>query len=379
MALNWTNKTNGVDDINADDFNELVDSIEKEFGKKINKEDGKGLSSNDFTDADKEKIKDSVKFKGKTQENLLPTENNNIGDVYKLENYLLSGKYIYKAWTDVDETVISDGYGFNFGESILSSDEDADDTSIVIPVNIYNNSYNKIGMCELLNAREIPLWVVNNSTVSLTLDEVYYIERADGKIPTDLEPTSVGYAIYNGESFDKFYTDETVDKKFAEVKEDYKNEIIQATDLKLIKKVTLEEDVTDVKFTFDKPLSEIVFFFNGNFDVAGSSKALCLRSDSGVWYMFYRTVSLSTSKKYYFAHAKEIRERLWETYVTKAFTSGLQGLDNSTTTAEVVISERGKNISRYVNDLNLFVANREHKFAIGTTIEIWGREEDENI
>lgn len=56
MALNWTEKANGIDTIEADDFNNLVDSIEEELDKKVNQETGKVLSSNDFTDLLKEKL-----------------------------------------------------------------------------------------------------------------------------------------------------------------------------------------------------------------------------------------------------------------------------------------------------------------------------------
>lgn len=43
--LNWTTKTNDVDDVVAEDFNNLVSSIETELEKKVDKEDGKGLSA----------------------------------------------------------------------------------------------------------------------------------------------------------------------------------------------------------------------------------------------------------------------------------------------------------------------------------------------
>lgn len=43
--LNWTTKTNDVDDVLAEDFNNLVSSIETELEKKVDKEDGKGLSA----------------------------------------------------------------------------------------------------------------------------------------------------------------------------------------------------------------------------------------------------------------------------------------------------------------------------------------------
>ena len=184
-----------------------------------------------------EELIDTLEFKGDAEENSLPTENNVKGDVYRLyekdniittEKYLLSGEYVYKAWIGDNDEIISSGDGFDFNDSILTSDEDIHDFEYKnFPVNIYDVSYNNIGTCDLFYAPEIPLWVVKNSTVPLTENETYYVERADGKIPVNLEPTTVeefekiikGYAIYNGESFDKFYNDETVDNKIENAKQ----------------------------------------------------------------------------------------------------------------------------------------------------------------
>lgn len=63
--LNWTTKTDDVDDVTAEDFNNLVANIETEFDKKVDKVTGKGLSENNYTDTDKAevaKIKDKVGF-----------------------------------------------------------------------------------------------------------------------------------------------------------------------------------------------------------------------------------------------------------------------------------------------------------------------------
>ena len=193
---------------------------------------------------------DILHYKGESNEDLLPTDENHKGDTYKIEKYLISSKYVYKAWEadhdgdGVDE-IISDGHGFDLYEDILASGEDRNDYSLVIPINIYDNSYTKIGTGELFYAGELPLWVFTKA-VSLTLDETYYIERADGKIPADLEPTTFGYAIYNGESFDKFYNDETVDNKIAEVAS-AKADVPKPYEF--IETVTLAEDVTEVNLS----------------------------------------------------------------------------------------------------------------------------------
>lgn len=80
MSLNWINKTNGIDDINADDFNNLVQSIEEEFNNKVAKEDGKVLSTNDYTNEEKSRVENSMQFKGEAE----PAENASAGDTYKV-------------------------------------------------------------------------------------------------------------------------------------------------------------------------------------------------------------------------------------------------------------------------------------------------------
>lgn len=63
--LNWTKKIDDVDNVLAEDFNNLVADIETELDKKVDKVTGKGLSANDYTDTDKAevaKIKDKVGF-----------------------------------------------------------------------------------------------------------------------------------------------------------------------------------------------------------------------------------------------------------------------------------------------------------------------------
>lgn len=174
-----------------------------------------------------DKLKNGVlHYKGVAKEDLESTAINTIGDMYKVEKYLLSSKYIYKAWIDdlnedgVDE-IISDGDGFDFDENyeaFLAEGEDGGDIQHQdIPANIYDASYNKIGTCDLFYASEIPLFVVRNSTVELIKNETYYVERADGNIPANLESTALWYLIYNGENFDKFYIAETVEEKIKSI------------------------------------------------------------------------------------------------------------------------------------------------------------------
>ena len=52
----WTPKTDNVDDIVAEDFNNAFYTIENDVKNKVDKEDGKGLSTEDFTTAEKNKL-----------------------------------------------------------------------------------------------------------------------------------------------------------------------------------------------------------------------------------------------------------------------------------------------------------------------------------
>ena len=54
--LNWTTKANDVDDVLAEDFNNLVANIETEFDKKVNSDGNKVLSDNNFTNDYKTKL-----------------------------------------------------------------------------------------------------------------------------------------------------------------------------------------------------------------------------------------------------------------------------------------------------------------------------------
>lgn len=56
MALSWTDKVNNVDDIDAGDVNALAHSIQQLESDKVDKIEGKTLTSNDFTDTDKAKL-----------------------------------------------------------------------------------------------------------------------------------------------------------------------------------------------------------------------------------------------------------------------------------------------------------------------------------
>ena len=142
--------------------------------------------------------------------------------------------------------------------------------------------------------------------------------------------------------------------------------------LKLIKTITIEEDITDVNVNFDKGLKEIVVIMNVAFD-EDVTKAICCRSDGGQWYWFYDTITLKTTKRFFYAHTKEIFERHWES-IMPASLDGETLWSNGNINAKYSLKIRNQLCSRYVKDLNFFVAGRANKFMAGSTIEIWGAE-----
>lgn len=142
--------------------------------------------------------------------------------------------------------------------------------------------------------------------------------------------------------------------------------------LKLIKTITVEDDVTDIDVTLDKGLKEIAVIMHVAFNEA-ATKGLSCRSNGGKWYMFSTSVGLTTDKRYFYAHAKELHERRWETTMFGATSPNLGG--TSTVTPKIAVSNREENISRYPKDFNFFTVGRTSKFVAGSTIEIWGVEE----
>ncbi len=151
--------------------------------------------------------------------------------------------------------------------------------------------------------------------------------------------------------------------------------------LKLLKTITLEEDVEQINVDFETPLDEIAILFDVAFLKEESDKAMAARTDGGGWYMFWAGGAMKTNKKYFFVHSKEYAERCWETFASGAFFGGTQGISNSTTTPKLIMSRRTSTLlkSKYVKDLNIFIPQNtsENAFAAGSTIEIWGHEADE--
>lgn len=148
--------------------------------------------------------------------------------------------------------------------------------------------------------------------------------------------------------------------------------------LKLLKTITLEEDVEKVIVEFDKPLDEIAILLNCGFAIE-ETKTIAVRTDGGGWYMCWAGgLAVKNAKRYFYAHAKEFGERKWEC-VFSGLMEGLQGISNSTSTPKLAVSRRYESVSRYVNTMEILIANNttNNAFSAGGTIEIWGREADE--
>lgn len=147
--------------------------------------------------------------------------------------------------------------------------------------------------------------------------------------------------------------------------------------LKLLKTITLAEDVASLDVKFDKPLDEIVLFFDVAFLVE-ETKAMAAKTDQGSWYMFWAGGAMKNTKQLFFVHAKEFAEYRWETFASGGFFGTTQGISASTTTPKHIISTRDRIPikSRFVNDLNIFITNNTsgNAFTAGSTIEIWGHE-----
>lgn len=126
IALLLNNSSEAVDSIMElaaamDENEDVVDALEQAIGTKVDKVDGMGLSHNDFTDEDKEKLNSPV-----------PTTNVVHGEAQELlsniiETYILNVNYSLLAF-DTDEIVFSTSPGDDSGSG-GSGSEDPDDTT----------------------------------------------------------------------------------------------------------------------------------------------------------------------------------------------------------------------------------------------------------
>lgn len=151
-----------------------------------------------------------------------------------------------------------------------------------------------------------------------------------------------------------------------------------AEQLKLIKTITLEEDVTDINVTFDKGLKEIFVVMKIGFDQE-TGGMFCCRTDGGVWYPMRQRFNLPITPHDYFMYAKEQIERLWQTAQPDKPVLRIEANTESALVSALNFTKRPLTIKRFPKDLNFFVQGRAQKITAGSTIEIWGVEADENI
>ena len=144
--------------------------------------------------------------------------------------------------------------------------------------------------------------------------------------------------------------------------------------LKLLKTITLEEDVTAINVTFDKPLREFAVLFEGAFTDAVNA-SIGAYTNSGLWYAFNRSLTLRTDKNYFYAHVTELSERNWEAIYQDGLCNSIGG--SSSTGARYVYSQRADNLSRYIKDLRIIVQGGQASFVSGAKFTIWGVEVDE--
>lgn len=167
-------------------------------------------------------------------------------------------------------------------------------------------------------------------------------------------------------------------------------EAFDRKELKHIKTITLEEAVTSISTTFEKPLKELWVRFIGALDIEAkvTDCVLSARCDAGIQYFAYfgNQTFEPNQKKVFAFHAKEIVPRNWETEFCKTPITGsetnngyfLQGISAQTSDLRKSYSTRTQySLTPYVNDLDFAVHNGKYSFAIGSTLEIWGVEVDE--
>ena len=140
--LNWTTKTDDVDDVLAEDFNNLVSSIEIELNKKVDKVTGKGLSTNDYTNTEKAEV---AKVKDKADINNVLTKDNTTEYTPSTDYNPATKKYVdekderIKYYGDPDIIPSPESYFTvnSTGETITGlSDTGKTQTELVIPYKI---------------------------------------------------------------------------------------------------------------------------------------------------------------------------------------------------------------------------------------------------
>ncbi len=216
-----------------------------------------------------EKINDTVHYKGEAEETSLPTEGNLKGDVYKLavpviEKQYVTGSIGFYEWTETDGYFYVDGaYSLMTEEEKNIYNEYSEDwaangniTPFNISVDFYNDNWEYVGTAEVYYDDAPIHWVFEGYSDYgkpewLTEGNTYNLVRTDEKTSTFTLPTHIfeaepdlniaDYALYNGESFDKFYASDAIDEKIGNIETNYlKKDYTKITELEIT-----EEDITN--------------------------------------------------------------------------------------------------------------------------------------
>lgn len=226
-----------------------VSNVEEE-NKKLEEQ----IASLDGRMSDLEEIAGSVKegtlaLKGEIEESELPTEGNITGDVYKFDSPGVEKEYVvshiqHYYW---DEETGSGYYYLRYNVSYLMTEQEQAEwdifeedmyadpydgqSPVTFSVDFYDVDWKYIGT-EKVTYNDGPVeWVFDIRNYEkpdwLELDVDYYLVRTDGaksvnnlqthKFEAESSLDAADYAIFNGESFDKFYSKETIDKKMGNV------------------------------------------------------------------------------------------------------------------------------------------------------------------
>ncbi len=189
-----------------------------------------------------------------------------------------------------------------------------------------------------------------------------------------------------GEEVSENWADIMTLKDKTDALEDFRDSV-EASSMKLIQKITLDESVASIQTTFEKPLKELYVRFIGKLDSEEevSDCTLTALCDQGMQYFTWigSCAFSPTNFKAFVFHSKEITEHLWETDFGAVVDTNdfgrMQGIAAHTVSVKRAYSTRYEinKLSRYVNDLTFATYQGKYSFAVGSTLEIYGVEVDE--
>ena len=189
-----------------------------------------------------------------------------------------------------------------------------------------------------------------------------------------------------GEEVSENWADIMTLKDKTDALEDFRDSV-EASSMKLIQKISLDESVASIQTTFEKPLKELYVRFIGKLDSEEevSDCTLMALCDGGSQYFVYSGNKLfsPTMNKAFIFHSKEVLPNCWETdyplSTLNATDAGvMQGINAHSSAVHRSYSTRYyTNLPRYVANLTFAILQGKYSFAVGSTLEIYGVEVDE--